>query len=372
MNPVGASILLVLVLAVLSAPRRWAGLGILAGVLYLTQYQAVNIAGFNVFAVRFLELAGFLRVLARHEFSFSKMNRTDHALLLLYCFTTIVFCLRSADDKAYVIGQGVDAFLCYFTFRGLIGDMADFRWFLRSFLFLLGPYALMILFESLTHRNAFAYVGAGGIAWMRGDRFRCVGSFRNPDLLGSLGASFLPLYIGMACIKPQRRLACVGIVLCLLIVWASNSGGPLCATAVGFIGWGFWRLRTQMRKVRWAMAAAIAALAMVMKAPIWYLLDRLGSITGGDAWHRSYLLDVSFQHLGIWWLAGMNFVETADWFPDGALSTTGAADITNLFLSFGLTAGLGAMALLILLLARAFWRSRPGAGGCSFPFPRDQ
>jgi hypothetical protein len=325
-----------------------------AGVLFLTQVQAINVVGFNLFAVRILELAAFIRVAARREFSFGRFNKIDSALLFVYGFTTIVFCLRSSDGQANMIGTAVDAFLCYFAFRGLIGDMEDLRWFLRAFLVLLAPYALMVFFEMVTHRNAFSFIGGGTGSWMRGERFRCVGSFRNPDLLGALGASFLPLYLGIAWIRPERRLACMGIVLCLFIVYASNSGGPLCATSVGLIGWGFWLLRKQMRKVRWGMVATIAALAMVMKAPIWYLLARISDITGGDGWHRSYLLDVSFKHLGAWWLAGMDMIETADWFPDGVLASTGSADITNQFLSFGLTAGLGAMALLILLLARAF------------------
>jgi hypothetical protein len=106
MNPLGAFLTCVFALIILGASRRVALLGMMAGVLFLTQVQAINVAGFNLFAVRLLELAGFVRVFTRHEFSFSKMNRTDHTLLLLYSFTTIVFCLRSADDKAYVIGQG--------------------------------------------------------------------------------------------------------------------------------------------------------------------------------------------------------------------------------------------------------------------------
>jgi hypothetical protein len=326
----------------------------MAGVLYLTQVQAINVAGFNLFAVRLLELVAFIRVMSRGEFSFRELTKMDSALLLVYSFTSVVYCLRSSNGQANMIGTAVDAFLCYFAFRGLIGDMEDFQWFLGRFLILLAPYALMILFEMVTHRNAFSFIGGGIGGWMRGDRFRCVGSFRNPDLLGALGASFLPLYIGMARIKPQRKPACIGIVLCLLIVWASNSGGPLCATSVGLVGWGFWLLRTQMRKVRWVILATIVALAMVMKAPIWYLLARISDVTGGDGWHRAYLLDVSFRHLDIWWLAGLDMGVTSDWFPDGALTSTGAADITNQFLSFGLTAGLGAMTLLILLLARAF------------------
>ena len=178
-----------------------------------------------------------------------------------------------------------------------------------------------------------------------------MGSFRNPDLLGTLGASFLPLYIGLACSKAGRRLAVFGIVLCLIIVWACNSGGAMSSAAVVVLGWAMWRIRFKMSLVRRVMAVTIVLLAIVMKAPIWYLLDRVSHITGGDGWHRAYLLDVSFQHLGMWWFIGMDRLDTSDWF---AYSLAEGADISNQFLIFGLNAGLGAIILFILLLTRAF------------------
>ena len=49
----------------------------------------------------------------------------------------------------------------------------------------------------------------------------------------------------------------------------------------------------------------------------------------------------------------MPLKETDSWFPY-ILSTTGSADVTNEFLLFGITAGLGAMTLFIVLLTRAF------------------
>lgn len=189
--------------------------------------------------------------------------------------------------------------------------------------------------------------------WERGDRFRAVGTFRNPDLLGALGASFLPLYIGLACVKAQRKLACLGIGLCLAIVWASNSGGPIGATIMALTGWLLWRKRTQMRTVRRWMMGGLILLALVMKAPVWYLLERVSQVTGGDGYNRAYLIDVSFQNLGQWWFAGMPITETVNWFPYSH-PLTGGADITNQFISFGLTAGLGAIVLLILLLKHTF------------------
>ena len=55
-----------------------------------------------------------------------------------------------------------------------------------------------------------------------------------------------------------------------------------------------------------------------------------------------------------WWFAGMPMSETVHWFPY-VLLQTGAADITNNYLQFGITAGLGAMLLLILLLVIQLW-----------------
>ncbi len=351
MNAIGASMLAGVVLVVLSGSRRWAIMALLAGVLYIPEAQTIEVMNFNLFSARFLELAGFVRVMSRREFSLSKLNKIDRALLLLYAFTAVVFSLRSSEGQAYVIGAAVDAILCYFMFRGLVADAEEFRWFLQAFVVLLAPFAALVLIESLTRYNVFSIMGESTFAWDRDGRFRCFGSFRHPDLLGTVGASFLPLYIGLACGKTGRMRAVVAIGLCLVIVWCSNSGGPACAAATGVAGWMCWKLRTNMRAVRWGIAGVIVLAAVLMKAPVWYLLAHVSDITGGDGYHRAYLMDVSYRHLSGWWFDGLPLRETMDWFP---YSLPTAADITNQFVAFGLTAGLGAVVLFIVLLTRGF------------------
>ena len=142
---------------------------------------------------------------------------------------------------------------------------------------------------------------------------RCFGSFRQPDTLGMCIRAFLPLYIGLACSVRERRRAVFGICLCLVLVAAANSGGAAAGAAVGLVGWGAWRFRQEMRKVRWGIITVFVLLAIVMKAPVWYLLARISSLTGGDGWHRSYLIDMAYQHLGLWWLAGMPVKDTSGW-----------------------------------------------------------
>jgi hypothetical protein len=356
MNPIGIFVLSLVILVVLFAARRWALIGMMAGVMYITEGQHVQVLGINMFSVRFLELAGFIRVMARKEYSFSTLNKLDLTLIWLYCYMTVVFLLRSSENVAYQIGMAVDAFLCYFTFRGLMSNIEDLRWFLRALLLLLVPYTLMVLFESFTRHNLFASMG--GVAdgtWVRGDRIRCFGSFRQPDTLGMFAASFLPLYIGLACISQERKFALVGITLCLIIPWAANSGGAASAVGMGLLGWTvFWRFRTQMRKVRWGIVIVITALAATMKAPVWYIFARASAVTGGDGWHRSYLIDVAYRHLSQWWLCGMSAKETSGWFAYTLGGVQDQADICDQFISFGLIAGLPALILFIFLLVRAY------------------
>jgi hypothetical protein len=357
MNLIGIPILLAVLFVVTCAPRRWAVIGYMAGVLFLTQGQQLQVFGFNLFAIRFVELAGFIRVTARGELTSYRLNSIDRALLILYIYATVVFVLRSSEGVAYHIGMMVDAFLCYFTFRGLIGGFEDFNWFLRHFLLLLIPFAALVVFESLTKYNLFTVMG--GVTrvedFMRGGRLRCQGSFRHPILLGTLGATFLPLYIAMVIPKGHRLLAMLGIFLCLVIVGASNSGGPASCVVVGVAGWVLWKWRTKMLFIRRAMVFGIISLGLVMKAPVWYLLSHVSDITGGGGWHRAFLIDTAFQHLRQWWFAGMPITDTVNWFAY-SVPLTGGADMTNTFISFGVQSGLVAIALLIALLVCAYRR----------------
>lgn len=354
MNLLGIIILVCLCIPIAFGSRRAALLAMMGGVLYLTQGVAIQIGGFNLFAMRILELVGIARVIGRREFSFSDLNKIDRAFILLYVYTTLIFVFRSSDDLAYYIGAAVDALSCYFIFRGLILEIDDLVWLLPSLLALLTPYVALLLIERVTHRNLFSILGAfTGDEWLREGKVRCFGSFRYASLLGTLGASFFPLYLAITFKKEQRKLGIFGIVLCLLIVWASNSGGPATAIVVGSMGWICWKLRLKMRMVRYGIVGAIVALALVMKAPVWYIFARFSALTGGDGWHRSYLIDMAIQHLDKWWLIGMPIKDTSDWFPY-TIAATGGADMTNQFIAFGITAGLGSTILFIIFLKNVY------------------
>ena len=353
MTATGTAILMTLIPVILFGSRRWALLGFAVGTLYLTQGEPIEVFGFHLYAVRFLELFGILRVIVRHEFNFSNLNSIDRPFLCLYIYTTIVFALRSTEGLSYQMGSAVDATLSYFVFRGLIPGINDLKWFLKRFAVLLIPYFILVLIERLTIQNPFALLGAiATVSDFRDGIPRCTGSFRHAILLGSFGAAFLPIYIGLFFEKGSKNIALIGVGTCLGIVFLSNSGGPVSSAAIALLGWGCWVFKRNLRFVRLGIIYIFVSLAMFMKAPIWALPFKISEITGGGGWHRYYLIDVAIKAFNEWWIAGMSITKTREWFP--YYLNTGGADITNEFIAFGLDAGIMAIIIFVYLLVKGF------------------
>lgn len=354
MNPIGGIILLVLIGVVVGGSRRHALLAMLAGILYLTQGVQIQVGGVSMFATRFLCVAGILRIAARGELSLGVWTGIDRAFFILHGYTTAVFLLRSDDGQMFQVGLAVDAVLSYLIFRSLLRDFDDLRWLIRTSLLLLVPFFLVLVVERVARHNMFTIIGAREVTdnFSRGDRPRCFGTFGHPSLLGTLGASFLPLFVALRMVG-NRREATVGIFISLGVVFMSNSGGPLNAMAFGILGWCCWKWREGMRNLRWMLVISIAVIASIMESPIYYLPARLSSFTGGDGWHRSYLIEQFFGHWTEWILGGMPIRATASWFPY-VIEGTGGADITNQFVKYGIDGGIGSMVLFTWLLKVTF------------------
>jgi hypothetical protein len=352
MNVIGGSILSLLLVLVFFAPPRWALVGVFGGVLYMTLGQSIDIAGLNIFPTRILTLVAFVRVLMRGEWSIAMLNGIDNILILTFFYQTAVFILNGNGSPINMIGQFVDVTLAYFTGRGLLRSFDDLEWLLRALTFMLLPYVVLLYIESSTGNNPFATIGGGNFHDMRNGRPRCIGSFVHASILGTFGGSFMPLFIALSLRRKSRVIGILGMLLCLAIVLFSNSGGPAACLMLAIVGWLFWFLRSKMSIVRTSTFWALVVLGFVMKAPIWYLPTKMSAITGGDGWHRSYLMDVAFRNLDRWWLAGISVLETKDWFP--YVVSTGGADLINYYLGFGIAAGIGATGLFCYLLVHAF------------------
>lgn len=364
MTAASTLVLIALALPIFLGARRNALLALIAGTLFLGQGVSFSI-GLNIYPMRFLVLVGFLRVLMRREMPLSGLNELDRAFIGAYGFAVLMYVVRTAlgygtsesisqTSTFSKVGGFCDVFLGYFAFRGLLRSTDDLKSLLIRLPWLLLPYVGSLVIERITGSNPLGMVGGPPYMWLDAEgRARCFGSFAHPSLLGTFGASFLLLYVPLFLDRSTRVRATIAIALCLAIVGLANSGSPVSFLALGLLIWALWPLRRSVGKIKIGAGIALAVIAMAMNSPIWYLPTRISGIVGGSGWHRSYLLERGFADIDKWWLAGMPLDLTVSWFPYVIMD---AADMTNLFLQFGVDGGLLAMLLLVLALARAFKR----------------
>jgi hypothetical protein len=360
MNPLVGQVTLVLILVILFLPRRWAALGVVSGVLYVTQSEFFVVGGIDFTAIRFIILVGFIRVVMRKEVSFSRLNKIDKSLLIFNIVYLLVFALRSQLNPSihsglmYQLGFFCDGLLSYFTFRGLLKDLDTFRQFLKDIAFLILPFTIFIIIEGVTGRNFFSLMGGvPETPILRKGYYRCQGSFRHAITAGTFGATLVPLFIGLARLANKRFWAVIGIILGALITIASHSSGPLMTFIGGVTAWMCWPLRERMRIVRWAIVGFFVSLAVVMKAPVWFIIDRVGDLVGaGDGWHRANLIDKFINSFWEWWLMGMPIEKTADW--AATKMPWGTVDVTNGYVSVGINGGLISLVLFIWLFKNCY------------------
>jgi hypothetical protein len=354
MNPLGVTLIILFTGVVFAAPRRWAALAVIAAICYVTQGQQVAVFGFHFTAIRIVLLAGIVRIVTRGESRGLELNGIDRAVLVYPIIIAVLSTIRrgTSQELVYQLGCSYDIVLSYLVFRCLLDGVETVRELLPALAVLILPFALIMAFEGMTGTNLFRSMGGQGWegAVMREGRYRCVASFRGPITAGIFGASLMPLFVGMAFGSQRRSAAVVGLIAATMITYLSNSSGPLMAFISGIVGLLFWPLRKNMRMVRWGIVVALTSLHFLMKAPVWYLLAKLSSLTGGDGWHRSYLVDQCIKHFFRWWLIGTN--DTSDW--AATLLAEGGADLTNKYVASAAAGGLAALVVFIVILVRCF------------------
>jgi hypothetical protein len=333
--------------------RRLAALGMVAATLYITQGQEVDLTGLNFMAIRFVEVAAFFRILSRQELSAVRFTRVDRWLIIFFITYVGMLSLRTGVLDTYALGGAVDAWLVFFIFRALIITPEEFKQFMHGMVFLLVPYAILMTIEATRAYNLFSLMGGvPAVPEFREGHYRCQGGFRCAITAGTLGSTFLPLFIGFLFQRENRWWAITGITASIAILLASHSSGPLMAAFIAFAAWGCWFVRRRMTFVRKGIVGTLFALNMMMSAPVWFIFDRLSGIFGGDGWHRSNLIDKFIKHFNEWWFAGMPMENTADW---AATKTPwGSVDVTNYYVSVGLNGGLIPFVFFIVVIVQCF------------------
>jgi hypothetical protein len=353
MTDVGIILTITFVLAVFVLPRRYAVLTYIAAVLYITQGQALDFGGINFISIRFIEIAAAIRILVRREISALQLKPPDKWIILFFFIFLGINLIREGALSMYMLGLAVDAWLVYFTFRALIPTPEDLMYFMKGMVLLLVPFALLMVVESIKGHNLFSVMGGvPETPVFREGYYRCQGSFRHAITAGTVGATFLPIFIGFLFNRSYRLWSIIGVTACLAIVITSHSSGPLMTTIVVFAGWCCWPLRNHLKWVRRGIAAAVLVLHFMMKAPVWFIFDRISGYIGGDGWHRANLIDKFIKNFAEWWLVGMPIEKTVNW--AATVTKFGAVDVTNYYVSVGISGGMISLIIFIIMLTYFF------------------
>lgn len=320
---------------------------LIACLIPVSQRVVILTLDFNM--VRLLLLIGWLRVLMRDEARGFRLSRLDRIFVAWTIVASVIHVLReqSLGAVTYRLGASFDAIGCYFLFRVLIRDPHALVNSLRGMASICAIVAVTMALEHSTGRNFFAvFGGVPEHSIVREGSIRAQGAFSHPIMAGTFGATLAPLFLALLLGGFARRwLAGIGLVGATLIVVFSSSSGPFIAYAVGGLCWMAWPWRNRVRWMYGSFFGLLLVLHLIREKPVWHLIGRLSSLTGGTGYHRYMLIDAFVYFFPEWALLGTK--STAHW-------AWGLQDVTNQFVLEGVRGGLLTLIFFVWLLVESF------------------
>jgi hypothetical protein len=348
MNATALALAVLLCTAVWTLPARWAPAALTACCTTMTLGQSWDIGPVTLPLTRLVIATGIARVVIRGEHMAGEWNRSDRLTALLGAWLLLASLFHDGSPGSgpvYISGMLFNILGAYFLTRTWMHGPADAEAWIRAFAWLLVPVALAMIVEKSLARNPFAIFGGVPEAVLsRAGKLRAQGPFAHPILAGTVGAAAIPLFA--AILRRHPATAATGMAAGLTMVAASSSSGPVMTLAAGCAALLMWWRRGWVRPLALSCVPAYLALMLVMERPPYYLISKIDISGGSTGWHRSFLIERTFAHIGEWWLFGTD--ATRHWMPQqGTASAPNHTDITNHYIAYGVMGGLAAMLLLV-------------------------
>jgi hypothetical protein len=348
-TPLAIGILLVATVFIFALPRKYVVVPLLIAGLLLPQNLNLIVFSLHFTIYRILLFVGWARCLMRHEFV-GRLNALDKAVLFWAVCNAVTFSLlwRQLGAVNNRLGYLYSTLGAYFLLRAWIRNKAEVVLATKTLAIIVIIIAPFMLAEHFTRHNGFSLLGQPELANVREGSIRAEGPFEHAIIAGTFGAMLMPLFVGLWWQgKRNRLLVGLGIIGSTVMTIASASSTPLMAYASGVIGLFLWQARKRMRLFRWGVVGALIVIQLAMKAPIWFLIARVGGGMGGSGYHRAELIDTFVRHFGEWWLIGTQ--NNASW---GYYMW----DVDNAYVNAGIEGGLITFILFIAILIYAFKR----------------
>ena len=355
LHPVVLVAMLLTLLLVLLLPRKYVIIPFLASTFLIPLPQEVLIGGLHFFVFRIIFLALLLRMTVLVFTSASepfggRLNRFDLFFLLwAVCrATAVVLIFRVSGAVVNQVAFLLDVLGAFFVLRYLIWNDEDIARAIKTLAVVSSVIAGFMLYEKIHGLNVFGILGGVLLApEVRDSVVRAQGPFQHEILAGVFGATLVPLFFLLWKTGKSTILAVAGFAAATTITFASASSTPLFAYVASLAALCYFPFRRYMRLTRWAIVSAIAALSLVMKAPVWFLIARVGIVGGSSGYHRAMLVNNFVTRFSDWWLIGTK--ENSTW---GA----NMWDLSNQFVAEGQTGGLLTFILFLTLICVAFSR----------------
>jgi hypothetical protein len=297
---------------------------------------------------------GLFRVIAKGERIAGGINRLDKIMIALggwLFFSSFFHDGIEGSGPIYILGYLFNLLLTYFLIRTWTRTPGEVEELIKFIAILLVPVALAMMLENATGKNLFSiFGGVPENSLIREGRLRSQGPFRHPILAGTVGGTCVALFVGI--FKTNRRIAIIGIISGVAMVFASASSGPVLSLMISIGAMVMWKFKFLVRTMVVAGVGLYLLLMLLMDRPPYYLISMIDISGGSTGWHRSFLIDQTFRHFSEWWLFGTD--RTRHWMPDQGAITPSHTDITNYYITFGVMGGVVAMILVVYALCIGF------------------
>jgi hypothetical protein len=352
-TPVGLAALILTTVMVLMLPRKSVIVPLLLFLILIPGQQFV-IAGFHLFASRIVLILGCMRFL----FKSGPIRRTlaagftpiDKVFLAWAICRSIAFVLLYRQGSAFAnqVGFLWDALCGYFLIRCLVRDVADIRRIAKVFVVIAVIVAACMIYEHFKLTNIFGVFLGGQIApRIREGKIRCRGPFEQEIIASVFGGTLVPFFLWLWTTPKAKIATVIGLISSVVITLTASSSTGISAAAIGVGTLCLWPLRKHTKKMRWMLVGVIAALALVMKAPVWFILAHVDLVGGSTGWDRANLIDQCIRHFSSWWLVGTADNDTWGFFT---------FDLCNQFVAEAVQGGLATLILFLVLITRSFRR----------------
>jgi hypothetical protein len=340
-----------LVLIMVIVPRKYILLPLVVAACWVPADQCIIVWTLNFHVLQILVLVAMARLWVAGEIIPIRWNRLDHLVLAWAVVQTIAQVAQwmSLGAMIYMSGRLLEWLGLYWVFRQSVRSWKDLRFAYATMAVCALAMTPFVALEWVSGANPFTALGRV-TTFVREGNFRCQATFPHAIMMGLFWATLVPLFVGFAKQKRNVWLFWGAVAASTFMIWGTASSTPvLTLVAVAVLLLAF-RWRSQTRLAAWGVVATLIVLQIVMKAPVWHLLARVGVVSGSTGWHRYYLVNQAIQYFPEWMLLGTR--DTSHW-------GLGLEDVTNQFILEGVRGGFATLVLFCIILfvaARAMVR----------------